>query len=59
MAKLTGSRKIRTAVFISGKGSNLENLIKFSFSKSYKPYVIGKIITGSNKVNINGKIDWF
>ncbi len=33
MAKLTGSRKIRTAVFISGKGSNLENLIKFSFSK--------------------------
>ncbi len=29
------------------------------FSKSYKPYVIGKIITGSNKVNINGKIDWF
>ena len=33
MAKLIGSKKIRTAVFISGKGSNFENLVKFSFSR--------------------------
>jgi phosphoribosylglycinamide formyltransferase-1 len=29
MVKLTGSKKIKTAVFISGTGSNLKNLIKF------------------------------
>ncbi len=30
MAQLTGSKKIKTAVFISGTGSNLKSLIKFS-----------------------------
>ena len=30
MRKSTGLRKIKTAIFISGKGSNLKNLIKFS-----------------------------
>ena len=30
MEKLTGLKKIKTAVFISGAGSNLKNLIKFS-----------------------------
>ena len=30
MVLLTGYRKIRTAVFISGTGSNLKSLIKFS-----------------------------
>ena len=30
MEKLTGLKKIKTAVFISGTGSNLKNLIKFS-----------------------------
>jgi len=30
MDKLTGLKKIKTAVFISGTGSNLENIIKFS-----------------------------
>ena len=30
MVRLTGSKRIKTAVFISGKGSNLNNLIKFS-----------------------------
>ena len=30
MAQLTGSNKIKTAVFISGTGSNLKSLIKFS-----------------------------
>ena len=33
MAKLIGSKKINTAVFISGTGSNLKNLIKFSLLK--------------------------
>ena len=30
MVRLTGSKRVKTAVFISGKGSNLNNLIKFS-----------------------------
>ena len=30
MVELTGLKKIKTAVFISGTGSNLKNLIKFS-----------------------------
>jgi phosphoribosylglycinamide formyltransferase-1 len=30
VVKLTGLKKIKTAVFISGTGSNLKNLIKFS-----------------------------
>ena len=30
MEKLTGPKKIKTAVFISGTGSNLKSLIKFS-----------------------------
>ena len=102
MAKLIGLNRIKTAVFISGTGSNLKNLINFSktkkifkwlkqnnindkemlktfncgvgfcliikpqnlkkinkfFSKEFKPYVIGKIISGKNKVKLNGKIDW-
>ena len=33
MVKLIGSNKIKTAVFISGTGSNLKNLIKFSLLK--------------------------
>ncbi|MDC1273630.1 phosphoribosylglycinamide formyltransferase [Pelagibacteraceae bacterium] len=34
MVKLTGLKKIKTAVFISGNGSNLKNLIKFSKIKN-------------------------
>ena len=30
MNKLIGHKKIDTAIFISGKGSNLKNLYKFS-----------------------------
>ena len=30
MVKLIGPKKIRTAVFISGTGSNLKNLIKIT-----------------------------
>ncbi len=33
MVKLTGRNRVRTAVFISGTGSNLRSLIKFSKSK--------------------------
>jgi len=36
---------------------NLNKITKF-FTKEFKPYVIGKIITGNNKVKLNGKIDW-
>ena len=33
MKKSSGNKKIKTAVFISGNGSNLKNLIKFSRNK--------------------------
>jgi len=36
---------------------NLNKIMKF-FTKEFKPYVIGKIIKGRNKVKLNGKIDW-
>ena len=36
---------------------NIERIKKF-FTKEFKPYVIGKIISGKNKVKLNGKIDW-
>ena len=36
---------------------NLKNISKF-FTKDFKPYVIGKITVGKNKVKLNGKIDW-
>ena len=32
--------------------------VKEYFTKEFKPYVIGKIISGKNKVKLNGKIDW-
>jgi phosphoribosylaminoimidazole (AIR) synthetase len=36
---------------------NLYKIKKF-FSKEYKPYVIGKIILGKNKIKLNEKINW-
>jgi len=36
---------------------DLNKVTKF-FTKQFKPYVIGKIISGKNKVKLNGKIDW-
>ena len=36
MQKLIGIKKINIAVFISGNGSNLKNLINFSFNKGSK-----------------------
>ena len=51
MAKLIGPKKIKTAVFISGKGSNLKNLIKFSLKK-FSPIEVNLII--SNNVKAKG-----
>ena len=47
MEKLTGLRKIKTAVFISGTGSNLKNLIKFSKTKK-SPIIINLIISNTS-----------
>ena len=47
MKKLIGIKKTKTAVFISGKGSNLENLIKFS-KKKFSPISINLIISNTN-----------
>ena len=51
MVKSIGPKKIRTAVFISGTGSNLENLIKFSLKKR-SPIEIILII--SNNIKAKG-----
>jgi len=37
---------------------NVKKISKF-FLKEYKPYLIGKISKGTNKVRLNGKINWF
>ena len=50
MEKLTGLKKIRTAVFISGTGSNLKNLIKFARIKK-SPISINLIISNTNMAN--------
>ena len=46
MVKLAGFKKTKTAVFISGTGSNLKNLIKFSKLKK-SPISINLIISSS------------
>ena len=51
MKKLIGLKKTKTAVFISGKGSNLKNLIKFS-KKKKSPISIELIV--SNTPNAKG-----
>ena len=48
MAKLIGLNKIKTAVFISGTGSNLKNLINFSKTKK-SPICIDLIISNTIK----------
>ena len=37
---------------------NLDKVKSF-FSKKYKPYIIGKILNGSNKIKFNDKINWW
>ena len=39
------------------KPNSLNKINKF-FSKEFKPYVIGKIVNGANKVKLNAKINW-
>ena len=67
MKKLIGIKKTKTAVFISGQGSNLENLIKFS-KKKISPISINLIISNtsyakglkySKKYNIQKKVIFF
>ena len=60
--KINDSEMLRT--FNCGVGfclivnsKNLNKITKF-FTKEYRPYIIGKIISGKNKVKLNGKIDW-
>ena len=48
MEKLTGPKKIKTAIFISGTGSNLKNLIKFSKLKK-SPILVDLVISNTNK----------
>ncbi len=48
MVKSTGYKKIKTAVFISGTGSNLKSLIKFSKTKK-SPISIDLIISNNSK----------
>ena len=48
MKRLDGLKKIKTAVFISGNGSNLENLIKFSKKKN-SPILIVLIVSNNPK----------
>ena len=64
MKKLIGLKKTKTAVFISGTGSNLKNLIKFS-KKKKSPISIDLIISNthnakglkySRKYNIQKKV---
>ena len=48
MALSTGSKKIKTAVFISGAGSNLRSLIRFSKLKK-SPISIKMIVSNNSK----------
>ena len=47
MEKLTGLSKFKTAVFISGTGSNFKNLIKFSKIKK-SPISINLVISNTH-----------
>jgi len=48
MVQLTGNNLISTAVFVSGRGTNLKSLIKFSKKKN-SPINIKLIISNTNK----------
>ncbi len=48
MVESSGNKKLKTVVFISGKGSNLCNLIKFS-KKKISPISIDLIISNNQK----------
>ena len=48
MKKLIGVKKVKTAIFISGTGTNLKNLIEFSLSKK-SPIKISLIVSNNKK----------
>tara|TARA_B100001250_G_scaffold26383_1_gene21789 strand:- start:278 stop:862 length:585 start_codon:yes stop_codon:yes gene_type:complete len=48
MVKLIGKKKLKTAIFISGRGSNLKSLYKFS-NKKKSPISIKLIVTDNKK----------
>ena len=48
MEKLIGLKKVKTAVFISGTGSNLKNLIQFSKTKK-SPIIIELVVSSTDK----------
>ena len=48
MEKLIGQSKLKTAVFISGNGSNLKHLIEFSVLKK-SPIIINIVISNNSK----------
>jgi phosphoribosylglycinamide formyltransferase 1 len=47
MEKLTGLKKIKTAIFISGTGSNLKNILKFSKIKK-SPISVNLVISNTH-----------
>ena len=49
MVKLIGINKINTSVFISGRGTNLKNLIKFSKTNN-SPIKINIVISNKKKL---------
>ena len=57
MAKLIGVNKINTSVFISGRGTNLKNLIKFSKTNN-SPIKISIVISNNKRaygINVQKK----
>ena len=48
MIKFPGSNKFKTAVFISGKGSNFKNLVKFSLIRN-SPISIKLVVSNNTK----------
>ena len=47
MVKLNGKKKIKISVFISGRGSNLKSLIKFSKRKNSNVEIV--LVVSDNK----------
>ena len=50
MVRSTGFKKVKTTIFISGNGSNMKNLIKFSKIKN-SPIEINLVLSSNKKSN--------
>ena len=60
MKKLIGLKNTKTAIFISGTGSNLKNLIKFSKKKKSPISIDKNSVHGSDSIeNAKIEIDFF